>query len=137
MNELIKKRHWYQLILSSIWFFCVDISEINYPTYGLSTISNKFSILNYQQNHRLWRKKDKSWYNIIYKILNYLQNHCGENMVKSWYYIIKKIIEGSSLASQGAMFTSETGLPAHRCCAIQHKSDILPIQTCSNFFCVD
>ena len=38
--------------------------------------TDTFSILNYLQNHCLWRKKTvKTWSYIIWKIPNYLENH--------------------------------------------------------------
>ena len=59
-----------------------------------------FSILNYLQNHCLWRKKRSKVGPILsrkcqitYKIIV-----CGEKNSQNWYYIIQKIIERSILA---------------------------------------
>ena len=59
--------------------------SIHYPQY-----TDTFSILNYLQNHRLWRKKQSKVgpllsrkFQITYKIII-----CGEKNFQNWYYII-------------------------------------------------
>ena len=59
----------------------------------------------------------KSWYFIIYKILNDLQFCTNHNLWRknghNWYYIIQKMMERSILASHVQCFRNvlPTGLP--------------------------
>ena len=70
--------------------------SIHYRQY-----TDTFSILNYLQNHCLWRKKRSKVgpilsrkFQITYKVIV-----CGEKG-QNWYYSIQKIIKRSILASQ-------------------------------------
>ena len=96
-----------------------------------------FAILNYQQNHRLWRKTVKSWSFSIYKIPNYLQNHrLWRKNSQNWYYIIQKIIKRSILASHVQCLlqkrTSHQVTGAFN--TIQHMGDILPKRASGDFY---
>ena len=90
--------------------------SVHYQQY-----TDTFSILNYLQNHCLWRKKKRSKigpilsrkFQITYKIIV-----CGEKMVKIGTILSNKL---------------PTGLPA-RFNDIQHKGDILPRRTCGDFY---
>ena len=127
-------------------FFCVNISEVNYLTCRY-IIHNIHSILNYLQNHRLWRKNGQKLVlhslensKITYKIIV-----CGK---KKWLQlillssIIQKIIKGFILTTHvQCLLQKQTSqrvagtLTIKSCCrTIQHKGDILPIGTCSDFF---
>ena len=103
----------------------------------LSTIcqyTNTFSILNYLQNHCLWRKNGQKLvlsrkFQITYKIIV-----CGQKTVKIGTLLSRKSLKDPSrLAMCNVYFRNElpTGLLA-RFNAIQHKGDILPIRTCGD-----
>ena len=110
--------------------------SIHYRQY-----TDTFSILNlvnYLQNHCLWRKKRSKVgpilsrkFQITYKIIV-----CGEKTVKIGTILSRKSSkEPSWLAMCSVYIRNElpTGLPA-RFNAIQHKGDILPIRTCGDFY---
>ena len=100
--------------------------------------TDTFSILNYLQNHCLWRKKRSKVgpilsrkFQITYKIIV-----CGEKTVKIGTILPRKSSKDPSrLAMCNVYIRNEllTGLPA-RFNSIQHKGDILPIRTCGDFY---
>ena len=101
-------------------------------------ITDTFSILNYLQNHCLWRKNGQKL------VLYYLEN---SKLPTKSSFVEKKTVkigtilsrkwskEPSWLAMCSVYIRNElpTGLPA-RFNAIQHKGDILPIRTCGDFY---
>ena len=103
----------------------------------LSTIYVHISILNYLQNHCLWRKNGQKL------VLYYLENSKLPKNHRLWrkkrsklvlYYPENhwKIILASHVQCLHQKRTS-TGLPA--CLnGVQHKDDILPIRTCGDFY---
>ena len=104
----------------------------------LSTIYIHISILNYLQNHCLWRQNGQKL--VLYYLENsklptkslFVEKKNGQN----WYYIIQKIIRKIILTSHVQCLhqkRTSTGLPA-RFKGVQHKGDILPIQTCGDFY---
>ena len=107
--------------------------SIHYEQY-----TDTFSILNYLQNHCLWRKNGQKLvlyylkkFQITYKIIV-----CGEKTVKIGTMLSRKSSKDPSrLAMCNVYIRNEltTGLPA-RFNAIQHKGDILPIQSCGDFY---
>ena len=107
--------------------------SIHYQQY-----TDTFSILNYLQNHRLWRKNGQKL------VLYYLENSklptkslfVAKKNGQDWYYIIQKIIERAILASHvQCLLQKQT---SHRVAgafkAIPHKGDILSIRTCGDFY---
>ena len=99
--------------------------------------TDTFSILNCLQNHCLWKKQSKVGpilsrkFQITYKIIV-----CGEKTVKIDTLLSRKSSKDPSwLAMCNVYIRNEllTGLPA-RFNAIQHKGDILLIQTCGDFY---
>ena len=107
--------------------------SIHYRQY-----TDTFSILNFLQNHCLWRKKRSKVgpilsrkFQITYKIIV-----CGEKNVKIGTILSRKSLKGPSrLAMCNVYFRNElpTGLLVHFN-AIQHKGDILPIRTWGDFY---
>ena len=112
--------------------------SIHYRQY-----SDTFSILNYLQNHCLWRKNGEKL------VLYYPENH---QLRSKSSFVVKKRSKVCTILSEKSLknpfslamcdtcnvYIKNTGLPA-RLRAIQHKGDILPIHTCTNcgdFFCV-
>ena len=107
--------------------------SIHYRQY-----TDTFSILNlvnYLQNHCLWRKKRSKVgpilsrkFQITYKIIV-----CGEKTVKIGTILSRKSSKEPSWLTMCSVYIRNelpTGLPA-RFNAIQHKGDILPIRTCA------
>ena len=100
--------------------------------------TDTFSILNYLQNHCLWRKNGQKL------VLYYLEN--SKLPTKSSFVEKKTVKIGTILSRKSSKEPSwlamcsvyirnelPTGLPA-RFNAIQHKGDILPIRTCGDFY---
>ena len=97
-----------------ITFFRVDISEVNYATcrYIIDNNTDTFSIVNYLQNHCLWRKNGQKL------VLYYLEN--PKLPTKSSFVEKKrsKLVlyypenhRNSHLGKPCAVFTSETNFP--------------------------
>ena len=132
---------WLLIGLLSMRFFRVDInigSKIRDMPIHYQQYTDTFSILNYLQNHRLWRKNGQKL--VLYYPENsklptessFVEKKNGQN----WYYIIQKIIERSILASHVQCllqkWTSHQVAGAFN--AIQHRGDILPIRTWGDFY---
>ena len=81
--------------------------------------TDTLSILNYLQNHRLWRKKRSKVgpilsrkFQITYKIIV-----CGEKMAKIGTILSRKSLKDPSWLAMCAMFTAETNFPPGCRCA--------------------
>ena len=115
------------------------ISKLCHMSIHYRQYTDTFSILNYLQNHCLWRKNGQKL--VLYYLENsklptkssFVEKKNGQKLVL--YYPEKSSKEPSWLAMCSVYIRNElpTGLSA-RFNAIQHKGDILPIRTCGDFY---